>query len=89
MAGKLDKCTCLQRKQHISFPSEIVDRDNASHVNDLVGCKGILSVGQKFAYEFLRAGVRLKPKNDRHKKEIAVQKHNLEVGLKVCNDTFF
>ena len=83
MAGKLDKCTCLQRKQQISFPAEIVDRDNASHVNDIVGCKGILSVGQQFAKEFLNAGIRMRAKTERHKLEIATQKHNVNLGLKV------
>ena len=83
MAGKLDKCTCLQRKQQISFPAEIVDRDNASHVNDIVGCKGILNVGQQFAKEFLSAGIRMRAKTERHKLEIATQKHKVNLGLKV------
>ncbi|XP_066924133.1 protein Wnt-11-like [Clytia hemisphaerica] len=85
MAGKLDKCTCLQRKQQISFPSEMVGRDNASSVNNLVGCKGILSVGKRFSSEFMSAGVRWKAKTDRHKMEMAVQKHNLNVGLQELN----
>lgn len=82
MAGKLDKCTCLQRKQQINFPSEIVDRDD-NQVNDLVGCKGILSVGQEFSRDFLNAGIRLRPKTERHRMEIAAQKHNVNLGLKV------
>ena len=83
MAGKLDKCTCHQRKQQISFPAEIVDRDNASHVNELVSCKGILNVGQEFAKEFFNAGIRMRAKTERHKLEMATQKHNVNLGLKV------
>jgi len=83
MAGKLDKCTCQLDKQQINFPSEFVDRDNATQVDNMVGCKGIMRVGQKFSRDFMEAGVRLKAKTDRHKEEIAVQKHNFQVGLRV------
>lgn len=85
MAGKLENCLCQLRKQRASFPSNFVDRDNASRVNDMVGCKGILNVGQKFAHDFMNAGIRWKPKSERHKQEISVRQHNYQLGLKALD----
>lgn len=83
MAGKLKECLCSHSKRQVSFPSDVVDKRNSSDIDDLVGCKNIMQVGQKFAHDFMYAGIRIKPKTDRHKKEMAVRQHNINVGLKV------
>lgn len=83
MAGKLEECSCQKNKRQASFPSDVVDKKNSSVIEELVGCRNIILVGQKFAHQFMHAGMRAKPKTERRKKEIAVRRHNINVGLKV------
>ena len=59
---------------------------NKTNIDDFLGCKSVTTQGQDFARRFLHLGFRRKPTNERRHKEIAVNKHNVEVGLRQLND---
>ena len=86
MAGKVAECACRHPKRHVSFSSEIIDKSDMSNIDGLLGCKGILAFGQNFAKNFLGLGYRRKPRNSRQRREIAVNKHSVGLGLRLLDD---
>lgn len=89
LEGRLDDCTCLDSKPHLSLPSEMVNEKNLTSVDKKLGCRGITKLGENFARSFTMAGLRRKPRNDAQRKQIVTREHNINVGLKVRDIYFF
>ena len=83
MAGMISECSCRHPKRHVSFSSEIIDKNDMSKIDGLLGCKGIVKLGQDFSKSFSDLGYRRKARNDRQRKEIVLNKHSVDIGLKV------
>ena len=61
----------------------MVNDNDLTIINKVLGCRDIVKVGVKFARSFTMSGLRKKPRNDLQKKQIATRKHNLDLGLRV------
>lgn len=79
--GQIPDCSC-QHNRRVSFPSSIVNSTDLSNIDKIIPCKGIVQNGKRFTQTFTNLGFRLIPKNERQAEEIAVRKHNIQIGLK-------
>lgn len=85
MQGNIPDCRCNLRNKPLTFPSEVIDKQNLSYIDQRLGCKGIMKVGHDFSKLFVNLGFRRRSKTRQQMTQSIVRKHNVAVGLKAIS----